>query len=386
MEAISETVSFPKEKERKRVFFLDNLKIALVCLVVANHAGQAYVTIDTGWLVQDVNIPEINNYLLGTFFSFNNAFFMALFFLISAYFIPASLDRKGVRKYVSDRLVRLGLPTLFFLLLVFPLVGFLMDGDGQSLGDFLQKSYFNFADGLFTFGHTWFLGMLLIFSCTYAGYRLLKPRVAAKKTRRRVPGNWSILCAALLLMLALFAVRVISAPGSWEAWHLVEPARLPAYAGMFLIGILAYRNGWLDAIPSSTGKIWGMVSILTLLMAPVIMFGVGNGHDLWAEGFTTASLAISAWDAFLCVGLCVSLPILFREKFDFSNRILKAAADDSFVVYLTHPFVLVPLQGILLGTDVPALGKFVAVSIIGIALSFCIAHLIRKIPYVARVV
>jgi hypothetical protein len=36
--------------------------------------------------------------------------------------------------------------------------------------------------------------------------------------------------------------------------------------------------------------------------------------------------------------------------------------------------------------DVPALLKFVLVSIGGIALSFALAHPIRKIPYVARVV
>jgi glucans biosynthesis protein C len=108
MKTISETVSYPVEKEKRRIFFLDNLSIALVALVVANHAGRAYVTINTGWPVQDTNIPAINNYLLGTFFSFNSAFFMALFFLMSAYFLPMSLGRKGTWKYVTDRLVRLG--------------------------------------------------------------------------------------------------------------------------------------------------------------------------------------------------------------------------------------------------------------------------------------
>jgi len=386
LETISETVSYPGEKDKKRIFFLDNLKIALVSLVVANHAGQAYVTINTGWPVQDTNIPEINNYILGTFFSFNSAFFMALFFLISACFLPMSLDRKGTGKYVTDRLVRLGLPILFFLFLVFPLFGYITDGDGQSFTEFLQYSYFNFTDGLFTFGHTWFLGMLLIFSFTYAGYRLLMRPAGGKKRKLKVPGNAAILGFAVLLTLALFAIRTISAPGNFEVWHLFEPARLPAYAGMFWIGIIAYRNGWLSAIPVSTAKVWALVAIVTVLLTPAVITVFGNGQDLWAESFTLASLATSAWDAFLCVGLCVCLPVLFREKFDFRGRVLKAAADDAFVVYLIHPFILVPLQGILWGTGVPALAKFALVSIAGIALSFGIAHLIRKIPYVARVV
>jgi fucose 4-O-acetylase-like acetyltransferase len=386
LETVSETVSYPVEKGKKRIFFLDNLKIALVALVVANHAGQAYVTISTGWPVQDTNIPGINNYILGTFFSFNSAFFMALFFLISAYFLPASLDRKGTRKYMTDRLVRLGIPTLIFLFLAFPLVSYLSDGDGQSFTGFLQNSYFNFTDGLFTFGHVWFLGMLLIFSCAYAGYRLLKRPADAEKRKLKVPGNAAILGFAVLLTLALFAIRTVSAPGNFAVWHLFEPARLPAYVAMFWVGIVAYRNGWLKTIPVSTAKIWALITLITLLATPVVITVFGNGQDLWAEGFTLATLATSAWDAFLCVGLCVCLPVLFREKFEFRGKVLKAAADDAFVVYLIHPFVLVPLQGILLGTEVPALAKFAAVSILGIALSFGIAHLIRKIPYVARVV
>jgi surface polysaccharide O-acyltransferase-like enzyme len=311
---------------------------------------------------------------------------MALFFLISAYFLPMSLDRKGTRKYVADRLVRLGLPTLFFMLLVFPLFGFFTDGEGQSFTEFLQNSYFNFTDGLFTFGHTWFLGMLLIFSCAYAGYRLLKRPAGMERQKLNVPGNAAILGFAVLLTLSLFAIRTVSAPGNFAVWHLFAPARLPAYVGMFWVGIVAYRNGWLNAIQVSTAKVWALITVVTILATPAIMFGLGNGEDLWAAGFTPASLAISAWDAFLCVGLCVSLPVLFREKFDFRGKVLKAAADDAFVVYLIHPFVLVPLQGILLDTGVPALAKFGLVSIAGIALSFGLAHLIRKIPYVARVV
>jgi glucans biosynthesis protein C len=386
LETISATVTYPVEKEKKRIFFLDNLKIALVALVVANHAGQAYVTINTGWPVQDTNIPEINNYLLGTFFSFNSAFFMALFFLISAYFLPASLDRKGTRKYVTDRLVRLGLPTLFFLFLVFPLFGYVTDGDGQSFTGFLQNSYFNFTDGLFTFGHTWFLGMLLLFSGAYAVYRIARPAAGGDKPLIKAPGNVAILGFAALLTLALFAIRTVSAPGSFDLWHLFEPARLPAYVAMFWMGILAYRNGWLKTMPVSTAKVWALVAIATVLATPVVMTVFGDGQDLWAAGFSLSSLVISAWDAFLCVGLCVCLPVLFREKFDFRGKVLKAAADDAFVVYLIHPFILVPLQGILMGTDVPALLKFVLVSIGGIALSFALAHLIRKIPCVARVV
>lgn len=352
----------------KRVIFLDNLKVFLVSLVVVHHASQGYVSINTGWPVVQTNIPEINNTILGLFSSVNNAFFMALFFLVSAYFLPASFDRKGGSKYLKDRLIRLGLPILFFAGLVFPLMGMALEGKP-----------------MIQLGHTWFVALLLIFSCAYAAYRLARP-VSTTGKKLKTPGPAGILVTAVALALVLFAVRIVFAPGYWTPMHLIEPARLPAYALLFLTGIIAFRNGWLNTISVGTAKVWGLISVVAILAAPLIIRYIGNGYDLWAEGFNLASLAISAWEAFICVGLCVSLPVLFREKFDFRGKVLKAMADDSFAVYLIHPFVLMVLQAMLLNVDFHPFGKFVLVAIAGVALSFGISRLVRKIPYMDRVI
>lgn len=371
--------------ETKRVIFLDNLRVAIISLVVIYHGGQAYVSFYTGWPILQPDIPGINNWILGIFFSASNAFFMALLFLISAYFLPSSLDRKGFSKYISDRLVRLGLPLLFFMFLVFPLFGALTSG--KSLTDFLINSYFNFSgSGAFTFGHTWFVGLLLVFSCAYAACRIARSSSTIKKSALKVPGNLAIFGFALCLALLLFVTRIVSPPGDWALFHLFEPARLPAYAAMFLAGIIAYRNGWLNKIPASAAKTWGAISIIAILLAPVIITTVGDGQDLWATGFTLASLVVSTWDALLCVGISITLIVLFRERLDSRGKILKAMADDSFAVYLIHPFILMVIQGLLLSVDLHPLIKFAIVGIVGVPLCFGLSHLIRKIPYVARVV
>ena len=75
------TILNNKNTKLNRVNYFDNLKTALTCLVVAHHTSQAYVTIDTGWSVQQPNIPEINNRIIGWLLSVDNAFFMALFFM-----------------------------------------------------------------------------------------------------------------------------------------------------------------------------------------------------------------------------------------------------------------------------------------------------------------
>ena len=47
---------------------------------------------------------------MAIFIDINQAYFMGLLFLISGYFSPQSLDRKGPARFVRDRLIRLGIP------------------------------------------------------------------------------------------------------------------------------------------------------------------------------------------------------------------------------------------------------------------------------------
>jgi hypothetical protein len=49
-------------------------------------------------------------------------FVMALFFLVAGLLTPASLDRKGPRRFTRDRLIRLGIPLATFMFVLWPLM------------------------------------------------------------------------------------------------------------------------------------------------------------------------------------------------------------------------------------------------------------------------
>lgn len=102
--------------ERRTLFFIDNLRIALIMLVIAHHAGQAYGPTGDFWYFENSERASI----LWAFFVVNRSFFMSLFFMISGYFLPASYDRKGARDFLNDRLRRLGVPLLVFFFIVIP--------------------------------------------------------------------------------------------------------------------------------------------------------------------------------------------------------------------------------------------------------------------------
>lgn len=66
-------------ESRARLIWIDNLRVALIIMVVAHHAGQAYGPTGGVWPIVDAQHAAI----LGPFFAVNAAFGMGGFFLLA---------------------------------------------------------------------------------------------------------------------------------------------------------------------------------------------------------------------------------------------------------------------------------------------------------------
>jgi glucan biosynthesis protein C len=109
------------------VLFVDNLRILLISMVLVVHLDDTYGAIGS-W---DYHDPA-TNLLTGILLTIPNAIGMAcgmgVFFFLAGYFTPGSYDRKGLRSFLRDRLVRLGMPLLLYDLLLQPLVVYIASG------------------------------------------------------------------------------------------------------------------------------------------------------------------------------------------------------------------------------------------------------------------
>jgi hypothetical protein len=313
----------------------------------------------------------------------NAAFFMGLFFLISACFVPGSVDRKGPAKFMADRLVRLGTPILIFALAVFPVMLYLLNPGSPPFLDYYlgYVNIFN-TDNSLSLGHLWFLGMLLVFSACYLAIRLAGRRSPWYKSA--IPGNRSILAFALIMGLVTFVIRIWSPINTWiPVFNLFEPAHITQYTMLFAAGIVAYRSGWLDAIPASTAKFWWRVAGLMVLA--IFVFHFVFGDDL-GGGLSTGAFFEAFRESLLCVGLCIGLLSLFRNKYNAQGRLAKILADNAFTVYLIHIPVVIFLQYLLVGVAIHPLLKFAIAGAIAVPTCFAIAHfVIRKIPVIKDV-
>ena len=136
--------------QTKKIFYIDNLKILLTILVILHHAFITYGA-SGGWYYQQKTSNHGALIPMTIFVSVNQAFFMGFFFFLSAYFIRPSFEKKGALRFVTDRLKRLGIPLVFYSLVLSPVLSYLVYyfGKGHHI-TFLQ--YLGGFDGWIDFG------------------------------------------------------------------------------------------------------------------------------------------------------------------------------------------------------------------------------------------
>ncbi|HHP7232481.1 MAG TPA: acyltransferase family protein [Xenococcaceae cyanobacterium] len=371
--------------QSSRLWFVDNLKVLLTILVIAHHAGQPYGPTGGMWLIFNPERADI----LGAFFATNAAFFMGLFFLISGYFMPGSYERKGAKAFLQERFWRLGIPILFFALLVFPPIFYLAQSSKLFFGQFFFRVYL--GQGQIQVGHLWFLVHLLFYEVCYVFWRGItkrNPVLKSKQPKIPVPKHSFILTYLIALATVTFVVRIRYPIDTWKGllWIIpAEIAHLPQYSSLFVIGIIAYHHDWLHRMPRQRGLIWLAIGLGAALLRYCYAL---RGNDLFPTpliangGWNWRSLVWSTWEAIICIGLCVGLLVLFREQVNGQGKHWQIIFANAYTVYLIHILVIIPIQFLFAPILISPLLKFFLVTLIGVPLCFLISNYICKLPLI----
>lgn len=337
-----------------RSSYLDNLKIFLTLLVIFHHAGQAYGN-GGDWGYHPSNVDEYMP-MIWHFFSVNASFFMGLFFLISGYFIPRSFDKQGSKTFIWKKFLRLGVPTLIMGAILSPLVG---------------KA---------EIAHTWYLEQLFFYSLIYVLVKVLCKHTIGKPKKIQ-PTLITLLVIAVILSTFEFFVRRISPQDSWMwmfGFFRCEPAHLPQYIIMFIIGIVAYRQNWLEQISTKVG----LTSLLIGIVMACAIYLCGYSNDV--QNFIYSNFAI--YESFLCISISFGLLWLFRKTCNFSNRFLNWAAGQSYGAYFFHLPLMLIIQNMTDSLTIGGVvGKFLFIGIVTTIVSYGLTSAVRLIPGVKKV-
>ena len=368
----------------QRLVFVDHVRVALTILVVLQHLALTYGAIGP-WYYQEV-VPEesLAQAVLTIFILINQAFFMGLFFLISAYFIPKSFDHKGSAEFLKDRLIRLGIPLLIYTVCLNPLamLGFRFTNHGGSW--LLSLPFWQYYLASITPGPLWFVETLLFFDILYALWR----KFTRTQERYRVNDDITIkyrdvIVFILALTATTFVVRIWVPIGIFiPVLDLPTASHFPQYISLFILGIVAYRRGWFTNVTDSMGRAgFGIAVVTTILLLPLTLSNV----RAFVGGVHWQALAYALWESLFCVGMCIGMLTLFRRRFNYQGVLGRFLSTHAYTVYIIHAPIIVGLAFAMREIDLSPLVKFAGAALIAIPLCFWSASLVRRLPHARHI-
>ena len=388
------TCAAPAESTSKvsvRLDFIDNLRWVMIVLVVSMHAAVTYSHLGSWYFMEDPKPGPAVMVFFAAYQMFLQAFFMGFLFLIAGYFVPPAFDRKGLGRFLRDRAVRLGIPSLIYMVFIHPLTVYWLLGHfaNRSLPS-LSKAYLPYlASGQFLGGSgpMWFALALLGFCFCYG---LLRSALASKpedNPEAALPTNYQVLGLALAIGLCTFLVRIVQPMGT-NILNM-QLCFFSQYVLLFMVGIFARRRNWLLRLPHAFGLRWLWVALTAgILWWLAVVFAVLKTHteDKLSGGLTWQSAALCFWESFFCVGVCLGLIVFFRDRFNHKGKLARWLSDNCFSVYLFHPPLLIAITLAMRGFDAPKLIKFCSASVLGVVVTFLASSLIfRRVPLLKRV-
>ena len=381
-------MTFQQISTNKRVLFFDQIRALMIALVIAIHVVPLAFT--SGWIgvrVPTTGSPDAFFVVAGSFFAyFCNTFFMCMLFLISGYFVPRSVHKKGIARYLKDRLLRIGVPFLVGLLLInnaSVLLGRL--SPSSPLAELSWNTLpFNSVMAL------WFLVVLFIFDLLYCTWVSLRGNRFSVDASVPTPQLHSWIISAFVL--GILEVVMLGQKDLWVALVRsplnglgAQGMHIFTYAFLFFLGCKASFHQWLERLDSHLVVRWFRFSLaLALCFLAIALVLTFNGSMSSESGKLVLLSALLS--PFMGWGIIAYLLLWFQHNEHRCGQWLATAGVDSFGAYVIHSLVLVI---VLMTIGFIGLNHWLvalSASVLGISISFGITHQLRRIPFVARVI
>jgi len=374
------SISLTAEKPAKaKIAYIDHLKILATVLVVLHHTFITYGA-PGGWYFKQPSNLMAAKFPMTVFVATNQSFFMGFFFFLSALFVGPSYQKKGAGKFLVDRLKRLGVPLVFYSLVLSPVLIFLVEKYGKgarySFAEFIT-SYHNWID----FGVMWFVAALIVFNLAYLLWQKLSINLNIKISW---PSNTQLLVAGVLLGLISFLVRLV-----WPTGWVLSPVGFqlgyfPQYIVCFIAGVIASNNKWLDQLSLKQGKSMAWMAramVLLLLPAIFVWFLIAKfPGNYFNGGWNPVAFTYALWEQI--TGIMIMTALLCIAKFKWNNNapFLKTLSANAFGVYMFHPLLVISVSLLLKDWAIEPAIKLLVAAPLAVSSSFVFAGLLRKIP------
>ncbi|GBF97291.1 hypothetical protein Rsub_09982 [Raphidocelis subcapitata] len=443
--AAAQPASAPRRPPR--AYYIDWLRVALTALVVAHHvffvaARQPGAGGDASfplWHYLDIDKDLGLAIFSGMFIEGNQSWFMTAFFFISGLFVPGSCDRKGLRRYLADRTLRLLLPTLLFSCFGPPAC--LAIAQAASGGELSTLPSLKTAGNVFVWywktyvipiptGPVWFTMLLFWLDLIYVTGRAIAGGCRSCSARRRaakagaasgaggagapvaiafdvkapspaaakgadappfsigatLAGGFAV---AATMFLAAYVIRAL--PGvSFNYWFGTAffsfmPGYVLVYALAFGLGILAAaeRTDALRRVPARVGYASLALGAVLYCLLPCFLFLTSLGDLVGPRN----SLLFTLWQQFFACAWIAGLLVTLRELGNVRpGRVGGVVIGAAYATYLVHPVVVTGLLAAF--AAIPGMSwaaRAFAMAPVAVVASWAIGAALKAIPGASRV-
>jgi hypothetical protein len=368
----------PVPVSARRSTYLDNLRVVMVAGVIAGHAIAGYAGLN--WTYADVAEGEVgatSQMVFGLLILPFALFMMALFFLVAGLLTPSSIDRKGPGRFVRDRLIRLGIPLAAFTFVLWPLLTYWLY-EAAGLGWSLRDVYAD--DPLLDNGPLWFVEALLLYSLVYAAWFAWRSRRG--RTRDAVPSGplraRHLVALGAGIAVTTFVVRLWFPFDSLQLTN-AHVWQWPECIGLFGLGIVSARRGWLRPVPERIRRGCGWVALVgtvALIAAFASTQGADEAVDAFGGGWRWQALVLSSIGGAMSVAASILVLAFAQRHWDRAGRTARAMARAAYPAFLFQGFPLIAAALALRGFDLPLEVKAVIVAAAGIGGSFVLGWIL----------
>lgn len=345
-----------------RKYYLDNIRWATVVLVLIYHVCYLFNNVGVlGAIGSKTGVPAFDALLY-----FVYPWFMVLLFLIAGISARYSLDKRSGKQFISDRAVKLLVPSTLGLFVFQWITGYfyIKLGDGMEyIPTFLRYPIFAVSGT----GPLWFAQTLFLFSILIVLVRKLDRNDKLWNLFK----NCNLIIILLLFIVIWGASQILNLP-------VLTMYRFGIYGVAFLLGYFIFSH---DKVQDAVERIH-----IPMLIAAIIL-GAFYTFYYYGEDYTSAQCLQSFFtNAYLWVAV---LAILGCGKawFNHTSNFAAYMTKSSFGLYVIHyPVVLAACYILYYYCNLPVILNYIVALVVELVFSVILFELFKRTPVIRYLV
>lgn len=369
------------EERKRRIFFLDNLKAFIVCLMIVFHVALCYMAYaPEWWYTVDKGDPQFSFTML---VMWADIFIMPVMFFISGYFGLMSLVKQTDGRFWKSKLVRIIIPWIAGVVILAPPVTFIMFASRGIPMDYVHDYLFK----LFLFGpcfshvQYWYLGLLTYLYILLYVFCKLKPDFR-KQLPASIPGT-KLFVAFTVLSFACTVGGYMYADGNNDLWTFIwpimvfQPSRVGLYPLYFFLGAYAWRHQWFTQGGYKVDPTKWLPAFIVTSVAYLFYCIMGAQTATSMEQYMIVKSAIHI---LFVLSAVFGLLAIFQSQLDYTNKFLGELAANSYNMYYTHMGLVMLIAWYFVQFDWSAYVKYILVSLLSLLASYLTGKLLMIFP------